>query len=206
MKKILFGLMAILFGTSIFAADVKGEVDNLKWLLRNGEMSIIGTNESKDDLTSITVPSTIEGKTVTKIFKDAFKVCKNLVEVNLPDTITIIDQGAFDGCKSLTEVQLPKSLVTIGNNAFADCSLTEVVIPPSVKTIGSGAFKCNTLQEIKIADAPVEIGKNAFEGCQSIEVVSLPDSIDEDDLYDIVPDVHEDCIFNVRWGVKYDTW
>ena len=85
MKKFLLGLFAFVIGCTAFAADVKGEAGNLKWLLRNGEMSITGTTESKADLTSITVPATIEGKTVTKIFKSAFTACRNLVEVNLPN-------------------------------------------------------------------------------------------------------------------------
>lgn len=59
MKKYLFGLFAFIIGCSVFAADVKGEAGNLKWMLRNGEMSIIGTTESKDDLTSITVPESM---------------------------------------------------------------------------------------------------------------------------------------------------
>ena len=111
MKRLLSGLIAVAFAASLFAAskggDERGEIGNLEWLFRKGEMCIVGANGSLESVTSITVPPTIEGKTVTKIFKGAFKVCKNLVEVNLPDTITIIDQGAFDGCKSLTEIKNP---------------------------------------------------------------------------------------------------
>ena len=43
MKKFLLGIFALAIGCSAFAADVRGEAGNLKWLLRNGEMSIVGT-------------------------------------------------------------------------------------------------------------------------------------------------------------------
>ena len=184
-KKTILLVLVMFFVSATFAADVRGEIGNVKWLLRNNEMSIAGPTVSKDEVISISVPETIEGIPVTKIMGNAFIGCKNLVEVNLPDTITTIYQQAFSGCRSLTEIELPKSLVTIGNEAFSGCSFSEIIIPTSVKTIGTKAFYCDTLVEIKILDAKVDIGKSAFRCSKVISldlgqnVVSIGDSVFE---------------------------
>ena len=69
MKKIILSLLVTAAITSfVCAADVRGEVGNLKWLLRNGEMSITGATVSKSEITTVDIPATIEGKAVTRIF------------------------------------------------------------------------------------------------------------------------------------------
>lgn len=177
-KKFIIFVLLIGAFVKVFSAETKGEIGNLKWLIRDGELSIVGSTETKNDVISIDIPEVIDGKNVTKIFRDAFKNCKNLVEVKLPKTIKIIDQGAFQNCVSLTEIILPENLENIGQYAFQNCSFTEIVIPSSVKNIGRNSFSgCSKLLEIKINDAPVSIDNDAFSGISSLVSLDLGNKI-----------------------------
>ena len=55
-------------------------------------------------------------------------------------TITGIQYDAFRGCKKLKNVTIPDSITYIGSGAFADCTFKEVTIPASVTEIGDYAF------------------------------------------------------------------
>lgn len=55
------------------------------------------------------------------IAKDAFRDCKNLTEVVLPEGLTIIGHWAFSGCTNLKWVVIPASVTLIGDNAFVRC-------------------------------------------------------------------------------------
>ena len=50
----------------------------------------------------VIIPSTINGKTVTRIGDCAFKDCTSLTSVNIPDSVTRIGDGAFKGCSYVT--------------------------------------------------------------------------------------------------------
>ncbi len=77
---------------------------------------------------------------VTSINSSAFKDCKNLTSVIIPNTITSIKDEAFSGCSNLTSVELPNSLSSIGERAFYGTGLTSITIPESVTSINGYAF------------------------------------------------------------------
>ena len=84
----------------------------------------------------VTIPSEIDGKTVTSIGEEtimyiggdyAFSCCESLTSVTIPDSVTSICSNAFWDCKSLTSVTIPDSVTSIGANVFYGCeSLTDV--------------------------------------------------------------------------------
>ena len=52
-----------------------------------------------------------------------------------------IAENAFKDCKTLVSVEIPEGIATIGNSAFVGCvNLTELNIPNGVEKIGSGVF------------------------------------------------------------------
>ena len=53
---------------------------------------------------SLTIPETVEGMTVTEIGVEAFMNNTTLVSIDLPDTITVIRARAFKGCTSLSSM------------------------------------------------------------------------------------------------------
>lgn len=100
----------------------------------NGTIEITGCTSSA---TSINIPSTIVGKTVTSIRNCAFYGCKSLTSVTIPNSITSIGREAFYDCTNLTSVTIPDSVTGIGDGAFYNCkSLTNVTIPNSITMIG----------------------------------------------------------------------
>ena len=89
---------------------------------------------------------------VTSIGNSAFKDCRSLTSVTIPNSVTSIGSSAFYGCRSLTSVTIPESVTSIGSDAFKDCrSLTSVTIPNSVTSIGSNAFGyCSGLTSVTL--------------------------------------------------------
>lgn len=79
----------------------------------------------------------------------AFDGCENLKNVDLYGA-TVIGASAFRACKKLTEIYLPNTLTTIRDGAFTDCiRLGCLRIPGSVKTLGYFSFvNCFNLENI----------------------------------------------------------
>ena len=128
--------------------------------------------------TEITIPSTIDGKTVTNIGKNSCWMNNKITKVIIPDTVVTIDKEAFSGCKNLTEVEIPSSVTTIGQNAFRGTALTSVTIPEGVTSIGNEAFyNCKNLESVTIPSSVTSIGAHAFSGT-ALKTITLPDSID----------------------------
>lgn len=150
----------------------------------------------------LTLPSKLDGYTVTAIGGDAFYGCTNLTSVTIPDSVTYISSfafygcsrltsvmisdsveriaaSAFSGCAGLTSITIPNSITNIGNRVFADCTgLTSITIPKSVKSMGSKLFDgCKNLSAITLENGLENIGESAFEGLTSLTSIKIPDSI-----------------------------
>ncbi len=90
---------------------------------------------------------------MTTIGREAFRECKNLTDVTLPEGLTTIGDYAFYICPALTNVTLPESLTTIDHMAFSCCdALTTVTIPENLTTIDDRAFyNCRALTSFAVA-------------------------------------------------------
>ena len=101
---------------------------------------------------NVVVPSSIDGKKVTSIGKNAFRRCKKLTSIIIPDSVKNINENAFVGCNKLTSITIPDSATSIGRAAFYDClSLISITIPNSVTSIGDLAFfNCQNLTSINV--------------------------------------------------------
>jgi len=142
----------------------------------NDKATIVGCDSSISD--DITIPSTIDGYSVTSIGDYAFSHCSSLTSITIPDSITNIGDHAFSHCSSLTSVTIPDSVTSIGNSAFYSCSsLTAITIPDSVTSIGNSAFSgCSLLTSVAIGNSVTIIGNHAFYNCDSLTSVAIPDS------------------------------
>ena len=99
---------------------------------------------------ALTVPASINGRSVTIIEEFAFDGCYGLTSVVIPPTVTEVRSYAFNDCSALMSVTMPSSVVNVGRGAFAGCErLTSVMIPSSVASIGADVFStCSLLTEI----------------------------------------------------------
>lgn len=93
-------------------------------------------------------------------------------QVEIPFGITIIGSSAFKDCKTLAGIVMPNSVIRIGNSAFSGCTnLVSINVPNTVETIGQFAFEeCVNLSSINLPDSIKSIGGNAFDGCTNITI------------------------------------
>ena len=91
--------------------------------------------------TSVSIPSTLNGMTVTALCPRAFRFKSSITSVVLPNTITIICGEAFFGCNSLTALDIPPAVTRIGAEIITGTKITSISIPASVSQIDVMAFK-----------------------------------------------------------------
>ena len=127
------------------------------------------------DATALTIPSTIDSKTVTAIGESAFSFCTSIKSVTIPEGVTSIEKNAFFGCTSLESVTIPNGVTSIGGAAFYNCTnLKSVTIPEGVTSIGGNAFyNCTSIESVTIPKSVTSIGENAFLGCTSLTSITV---------------------------------
>ena len=130
-------------------------------------------------VTTVNIPASIHNVPVKTIGKEAFKNCRKLINVGIPDSIMSIEESAFDSCTSLTSVVIPREIDVLNDHVFAYCSnLTSVTLPDNLKTIGTFAFiGCRKLSSITIPKSVTSIGGSAFSDCDSLKSVYAADMI-----------------------------
>ena len=128
---------------------------------------------------AITIPSKIDGKSVTSIGHSAFDGCRGLTSITIPNSVTSIGYRAFYDCTGLTSITLGNSVTSIGDMAFADCTgLTSITIPNSVTSIRDRAFDgCTGLTSITLGNSVTSIGYEAFYKCTGLTSITIPNSV-----------------------------
>ncbi len=90
----------------------------------------------------VRIPPTLGGSAVVEIGSDAFRGCKGLTGVSIPEGVAEIGWRAFKGCRNLKNVTIPHSLTRIGAYAFDGCrALGDVDIPSLMEYVGKSAFR-----------------------------------------------------------------
>ena len=201
-------IMLFLIPSISNAATYSDTKQGIEWSYKldsgNNVIDLECTTTSKTG--SVTIPSTIDGKTVISLsgsynrgaFQNcagitnitipntisiigeyAFKNCTGLKSITIPDSVTKIGHWAFAGCSGITTVTLSNNLTSIGNSAFSDCSgLKSLTIPNSVTTIGERAFYgCSGLKSLTLSKGLTKINDRSFYGCTGLTSVILPDSV-----------------------------
>ena len=131
----------------------------------------------------IKAKSDISGEYVIKsgtivIADSAFLSCKNLTNIEMPESLINIGKAAFSGT-GLINVTMPNSVSSIRESAFGHCAnLSEIVLPNSLINIGEYAFEyCTKLQSISIPNCITHIGEGVFYNCTSLSSVTIPKSV-----------------------------
>lgn len=143
---------------------------------KNLKVKYIGAFAFKDCkyLTSVTIPNSVES-----IGASSFRNCKSLTSITIPNSVTRIDEYAFADCSGLTSIITGDAVNTIGKDAFSNCSsLNSFIIPNSITTIERNTFaNCTSLCSVTIPNSVEWIGNSSFWNCRNLTSVSIPNSV-----------------------------
>ena len=111
-----------------------------------------------------------------EIGQQAFKSCKKLISVEIPESVTNIGNVAFD-YSGLSSVNIPNSVTIIENNAFSSTQLTSIRIPGNATQWERAFAGCSKLTTVIIESGIKKIEKGAFANCTGLTSVSIPNSV-----------------------------
>ena len=126
-------------------------------------------------LTAVTIPYTI-----TNFGSYVFESCFSLRSATIAEGFESTGHATFMYCKNLTELNLPNSVKTIGNRSLAGSGFVDLVIPNTIETIEMDAFLgTESLKSVVVPNSVKTIGDTAFGGCRNLETVSIANSVTE---------------------------
>ena len=118
---------------------------------------------------------------------------KNILKVELPDTVKELGEEAFSGdCEygsfnfsSLERIELSKNISKIEDSTFKLCNnLKYVKMPDNITEIGRNAFSgCGALESITIPEGVKKIGNGCFENCTNLQQINLPEGLETIDSW-----------------------
>ena len=137
---------------------------------------------------------------VTEIKEYTFNNCVKLKDIELPNGLIYIKDYAFNGCASLGKVTIPGGVQNISPGAFKNSGLTEVILKEGVMNLSNDSFDGSKLlkkvtfpttmktisgfsntgiKEIVFTEGaePESVSDFAFANCDSLETITLPNSI-----------------------------
>ena len=99
-------------------------------------------------------------------------------EFRVPDGIVIIESGAFKGCKNIGKIILPESVQEIGSSAFANCLMTSINMPKSISKIGYMAFwECVQIETFIIPENVTEVEDYLLYNCKKLNYLEIPEGV-----------------------------
>lgn len=162
---------ALYDGTDLVALvddDVK------EYTVKEGTTRIMdGAFYNKMNLGKVRLPHSLE-----IIGCDAFKR-SGIKTIDIPDSVRCIKDEAFKNCKLLKRLDIPEGILVWGVSVFAGCEALETVtLPDDMYQIPTWTFYFDrNLKEIKFPSNLLSIGGYAFGMCLALENVDLPEKL-----------------------------
>ena len=146
----------------------------------------------------ISIPENSRLKTIKN---DAFRECKKLQTINLPDTLETVHTKAFQFCSELRSVYFGSKIQYIYNNAFDGCSALETITFASTSNslnISDYAFNdCSRASLNHLPSCIQSLGNYAFYNCRNITgQLTIPESVKSIGHYCFYNCGIEECIFS----------
>ena len=155
-------------------------------LLDDGTYEVSGIGSCTD--TEIVILSVYNDKPVTSIGNYAFKDCKKIINLEIPNNIVKIEEGAFEGCVNLKNIVLP----FVGTSRKAQNGYDAVFgFIFGYETVYSSAYTFQfsndaksyyykipeTLQSVTLTDCGDSVVTNAFYNCSMFTEVIIKGTI-----------------------------
>ncbi|MHB1484986.1 MAG: leucine-rich repeat protein [Saccharofermentanales bacterium] len=189
MRRKIISMILVISIISEMLTTVKAEAtpsNYFTYRIVNNEIEITGLALS---ITTIEIPSILNGLPVTSIGEAAFKSCP-LRNVVVPDSVINIGTNAFADTL-LTSISIPKNVTHIGIAPFFDCdyltaitvdvqnisydSLNGVLFTENKETIVQ--YPKGLSGEYILPDGVKFIGNFAFANCKNVTKVVMPDGV-----------------------------
>ena len=189
-------LLALLLPATVLAYNF--EVDGIYYNINGNKATVtyqryVNYSYQSDYSGSVTIPATVTygGTTysVTSIGNSAFRGCRGLTSITIPNSVTTIGDYTFQNCSGLTSITIPNSVTTIGHYAFSFCSgLTSITVAGNNPKYDS-RDNCNAIiktatntlvagcQNTIIPSTVTSIDSHAFWGCSSLTHIDIPNSV-----------------------------
>lgn len=229
MKKVLSFvlILALVLICSVAAVPVSALTSGDFEYEVNPDGKSVTITKCNDALTSVVIPSQIDGYPVTNVSRFAFTYCNNLesITVDKGNSYFSSKDGVlfnkdktelikYPAAGSTTSYVVPLTVKHISDDAFYNChNLESITLPFGVKTIGNSSFEtCDLLKNINIPDGVESIDNYAFWNCESLENIKIPKSVESIGngvltncmgLVDITVDENNPC-FSSQDGVLFN--
>ena len=164
--------------------DINYTIDPITLTAEVADNTIVGWQAKEDVKLIIPYQITVGQKTftVTGIADNAFKGCKYLAEVVLPNTLTYLSRNAFEG----TGIWLNKDNWNEGVLFIDSCLIAtdktiapKYIVPTSTRLIAAGAFEGNkSLTRVELPATLKRIDNDLFRNCKNLTKVIIPASVE----------------------------
>lgn len=128
---------------------IADSAEDFRYTETDSEICITGLAEK--GYTEIVIPQRINGVSVTRIGKYAFKNNETITKVVIPGSVKVIENEAFCYCINLSDVYVEEGVEEIYAGCFDGCSkIEEIVLPNSLKLLGNNNFRGSSLRKISL--------------------------------------------------------
>lgn len=191
MKRVISFMLSLVMLVSIsagisFTVSADSSDDFEYTVLDDGTAEITNYTGSA---TEVTIPSEIDGYTVTSIYK-VFNYNDIVKSVLVSNGIENISYSTFAYCENLESIIIPKSVANIETTAIIYCPSLEQLVVDSSNSVYDSRNNCNAIIETAsniliagcintiIPDGVVRIESDAFNGCKGLKSISIPDTVE----------------------------
>ena len=165
----------------------------LKFIELSNDTYAVKAGAKASEFTTIEIPPTYNGKSVTQILSSGFKDLTDLQTIIIPDSINEVLNDAFEGCNNIKEVKYGGTVsewsqITFGNlksNPNENCGnlyignnlITDAVITDGITEIKDYTFyNCRSLTTLTLPDTLLTIGNSSFYKT-NITTVTVPNNV-----------------------------
>ena len=185
-------------GNSLGVYDTDGDItlypvfgtDILTYVLKEDGTYAVTAGPNFDKVAHVFIPHSYNGKAVTSILENAFESRKQLVSIEMPNTIELVGSGAFVGntkLESITvyEVEGDHTPVYFSHEGalvrdhmgtktlevFPRAKTGEFTTPEGVTTIRNKVFQYSSISKVTISKDVTIIYERAFFNCTNLTTV-----------------------------------